>query len=168
VATQAVPGTPWYPKLGPAERMASKNRRRLVFACIIGSLLGMAYALTRLEGIATADACISEALGTIPNLYGAKFEIISTNCDTLTKDEAIRVYVSRAAAEGDSWFARWRNRRELIFDYDPAMDERPPVIEPSGNHRVVISVAKASHIFLQRRTWQNVSIDYRIGRIINP
>ena len=86
--------------------MTSKNQRRLVLACIAGSLLGVGYGLLRLKGIAMADACISEELGTIPNLYGAKFEIVSTNCDTLIREEAIRVYMSRAAVEGDSWFAK--------------------------------------------------------------
>jgi len=67
------------------------------------------YVFLRLAGIIDPDACVSERMKTVPNLSGAKVEIVYTNCDTLAKDEAISVYFSRAAVTEESWFAEPQN-----------------------------------------------------------
>ena len=77
--------------------------RKLVLLVGVVSILGAAYATLRWAVLASPEACISDELQTVPNLDGAKLEIIYTNCDTLIKDEAIRVYVSRASDPGESW-----------------------------------------------------------------
>ena len=149
---------------------ATKRRHTFMIASMAGILLavGVPYGLLQLHWQGSTDDCISEELGTKQNLYGATFEVVDTNCDTLIKNEAIRVYISRPRVGQSSWFSKWRNHRELIFDYDPDSNDRPPVIEASGNNRVLISVSKVSHVFVQRRTWEEIFFDYRIGRIIDP
>ena len=143
---------------------------RLVLIATAGFLaaIGAGYGLLRLPELWSADACLSEELAAIPNLLDAKFEVIYTNCDTLAKDEAIRVYMSPAVVTGKSWFASWQKQRELVFQYDPGMDRSPPVIEASGNNRVLISVSDVSFIYVQRRTWRNIAIDYKIGHVAYP
>ena len=152
--------------------MGTKNKNWLKPVLVCGAvvllLLGAGYAILRATGIVSPGACVSEDRGMVPNLFGAKLEVVYTNCDTLAKDESIRVYVSRATVKGESWFARKFNRRELILDYDPGTDERPPVIAASGDHRILISVPSASQVFAQRRGWRNVAIDYKFDRIVRP
>jgi hypothetical protein len=144
--------------------------KRLVLIATAGILtaIGAGYGLLRLPELGSADACLSEELAAIPNLLDAKFEVIYTNCDTLAKDEAIRVYVSPAVVAGKSWFASWQKERELVFQYDPGMDRSPPAIEASGNNGVLISVSDVSSISVQRRTWRNISISYRILHVVYP
>jgi hypothetical protein len=143
---------------------------RLAVICTAGILtaLGAGYGLLRLPELGSADACLSEELAAIPNLGDARFEVIYTNCDTLIKDEAIRVYMSPAVVAGKSWFASWQKQRELIFQYDPGRDRSPPTIEASGNNRVLISVSEVSSVSVQRRAWRNISIIYRIGHVVYP
>ena len=140
----------------------------LVCTAAILTALGAGCGLLRLTELGSADDCLSEELAVIPNLDDARFEIIYTNCDTLAKDEAIRVYTSPAIVAGKSWFASWQKQRELVFQYDPGRDRGPPAIEASGNNGVLISVPAVSSISVQQRSWRKISIIYRIGHIDYP
>ena len=116
-----------------------------------------------------SNACATEQLTTIPDLAGIKFETTYTSCDTLVKTEAVSVYASRAAAGGESWLSRWRNRKALLFRYDPGRwDNPPPSIRVAGKGRIVISIPQVSSVMFQSRRWRDVSIDYDIGRIGPP
>lgn len=152
--------------------METKNKHRrkrlLIGSAVVFLVLGAGYAILRSTWLLPSDACISEVKETVPNLFGARLEVVYTNCDTLVKDEAMRVYVSRAAVKGESWLARKFNRRELVLDYDPGTDERPPVIAASGDHRILISVPSTSQVFAQRRSWRNIAIDYKFDRVVRP
>src|SRR5882762_6736467 len=79
-------------------------------ACTVGALAAV-YAICIATGIYDPDACITEETMRVPNLSGMKFEVTYTNCDTLVKQEAISIYVSKAAVSGESLFARWSNRK---------------------------------------------------------
>ena len=148
--------------------MAGKRLVPIFITTGILSAIGAGYGLLRLPQLGSADACLSEELAGVHNLLDTKFEVIYTNCDTLIKDEAIRVYMSPAVVAGKSFFASWQKQRELVFQYDPGMDRSPPAIEASGNNRVLISVSYVSSISVQRRTWRNISINYRIGHVAYP
>lgn len=114
-------------------------------------------------------ACMTEQTALIPNLSGMKFEVVYTNCDTLAKEEATSVYISRASVNGESLFARWSNRKTLVFRYDPARwDSPPPSIKALRNDRVLISIPEVSSVILQSRRWRKVSIDYNIEHIDYP
>jgi hypothetical protein len=115
-----------------------------------------------------SDACLTEVLKTIPDLSGMKFEITYENCDTLAKEEAVTVYVSKAVA-GNSLFSRWSNRKTPIFCYDPARyDNPPPLVQASGKDKILISIAEVSSVSLQRHKWRDISIDYSSGHIYYP
>jgi hypothetical protein len=110
--------------------------------------------------------CISEDRTTISNLSGMEFKIVYTNCDTLTKEEDISVYVSRAANNRKSLLSRWSNRHTLLFRYDPGnYDSALPSIRASDGDKILISIPRVSSVSLQRGKWQNVSVDYKIGYI---
>jgi hypothetical protein len=110
-------------------------------------------------------ACISEERMSIPNLSDMEFKVIYTNCDIFE----VSVYVRRAARNGESFPARWLNRRTLLFSYDAERwDDPPPSIKASDSNRILISIPKVSSVLFQRRNLRNVSIDYNIGRVYYP
>jgi hypothetical protein len=112
---------------------------------------------------------MTEAEAKIANLSGADFEITYTNCDTLAKSEFVSVYVSRAKVSDEPFYSRWREKKTLLFRYDPWTADGPfPVISPSGPKRISISVPKVSHIFLKGRSWNGISVDYQIGHVEYP
>jgi len=141
--------------------MGRKKVAKIILVGVAGivAVSSAGYVFLRLAGIIDADACVSERMKTMPNLSGAKVEIIYTNCDTLAKDEAISVYFSRAAATEESWFANWRNHRTLIFRYDPGRPSDPPIIESPGKDRIVISIPEVSSVALRGDKWRDISID---------
>jgi hypothetical protein len=157
--------------------MANKKSARKVFVYCAGIAVALgAVCVIFVPDVRIAIAralfpgvCISEERVTIPNLSGMEFKIIYTNCDTLGTDEEISVYVRRAAVEGESLLARWSNRQTLLFSYDPWNSESPlPSIQASGNDRILISIPKVRHVYLQTRKWRDVTIDYNIGHIDYP
>jgi hypothetical protein len=105
----------------------------------------------------------------ITNLSGGDFEITYTNCDTLAKEEFVSVYVSKAGGNKTSLFARWLNKRTLLFQYDPGMWNSPlPLVRASGQNRILISIPKVSSVIFQSRSWENFPVDYEIGHIDYP
>ena len=131
----------------------------VVFALVVGHALRRAYV--------DPDACISEEMKTIPNLNGTKVEIVYTSCDTLAKDEAVKVYFSKTESGDESWYSKWRNQRTLVFWYDPEGEEVPKVESP-GKGKIVISISKVSSIARQERAWEGISIDYQVGHVAYP
>jgi hypothetical protein len=70
-------------------------------------VLAAGYGFLRLTGLISPDVCVSDRGGTF-TFSEATLEVVYTNCDTLAKDEAVRVYISRTSR---SWFAMWLNRK---------------------------------------------------------
>ena len=119
--------------------------------------------------IAWPGACEQEELASIPELSGLAFRITYVNCDTFAKEEAISVYVSETASREGSRIVRAMHRNVLLFRYDPSsLDKTLPLITALSKDRVLISVPEVSSVFFQRRVWQKVSVDYRIGRTDYP
>jgi hypothetical protein len=143
-------------------------KKAVAYCAGIAVALGTVYAIF-VAVLKIPGACITEEMRTIPNLSGMKFEVTYTNCDTIAKDEAVRVYVSRAAVPGESLLARWSNRKTLLFRYDPERYDSPlPSIVVPSNDRILISIPEVSSVSLKNRKWRNVSIDYNIGHIDYP
>ena len=132
-------------------------------------VLPLAATYISLRPFGDSNACISEAKTNIPDLGGVGVDVFYTNCDTLAKDESISVYFSRSAVKKDSWFARWRNQRALVFRYDPGRydDPLPSITRPSLS-TILISVPEVSSILYQSQKWQDVSVGYQIGKVYYP
>ena len=153
--------------MGQVELIEIKKvaKTTLISIVVIVAVLSAGYAFLRSIGIIEPNACISEQRMTIPELSGARVELVQTNCDTLAKDEAISIYFSRSAVKGDSWFARWRNHRALVFRYDPGRSDNPlPSITNSAHSTILISVPEVSSAIYQSGSWENISIAYKIGK----
>jgi hypothetical protein len=58
-------------------------------------------------------SCDSQIVDTITNLSGLDFEITDLECDTLPKDAAISIFVSKTGT----------NSKELILKYEPFFDD---------------------------------------------
>ena len=151
--------------------MGTRKIAKMILVCVVGVIVlwGAWRTFVRLTGVDDPNACISEQLKTIPNLSGAKIEIVYTNCDTLAKQEDVSVYFSPAAVKEKSWFARWSHRRTLIFRYDPDRSDAPlPSITNPSQSTILISIPEVSSVSYQNRKWKSMSINYEIGKVDYP
>jgi hypothetical protein len=156
---------------GRAELMTTRKLAKTIGVGVIGVVVlwGAWQAVLRFTGLNDPNACISEQLKTIPDLSGTKVDIVYTNCDTLAKQEDVSVYFSPAVVKGKSWFAKWTNRRTLVFRYDPGRPDNPlPSITHPSQSTILISIPEVSSIFYQNRKWENISVNYEIGRVDYP
>jgi hypothetical protein len=137
---------------------------------VLSAVLGAGYGLLRVTGIIDPDACISETMMTIPDLSGVEVEVVYVNCDTLAKEEAVSVYFSPSAMKRAPWFRRWMYRKTLVFRYDPSgrADTPLPSITHPSQSTILISIPRVSSIFYQNQRWENMSINYDIGRVDDP
>src|SRR5262249_21280884 len=115
------------------------------------------------------EPCTSEELQAIPNLAGVGFYVEYVNCDTLTKDESVSVYIT-SAWEDKKRIAKPFSDKTLVFRYDPGgrADVPSPLIQASGQDHILISVPDVSSVSFEARKWRHISIDYRIGHIAYP
>lgn len=70
----------------------------LALGLVYAGWLAIRYAITRMS-------CGSEETVKVEELAGLRFEVTYLSCDTIAKDEAIRVYAEATASDG-SWFFR--------------------------------------------------------------
>ena len=100
-------------------------------------------------------------------MAGLRFEVVYTNCDTLAKGEAVRVYVEKDTSK-KTWLGRPKNERSLLFWYDPggkASIEIPSITLPSPS-TILISVPEVSSIAYQNAKWHEMSVKYDVGRVV--
>jgi hypothetical protein len=145
--------------------------KALIYCVGIALVLGVVYLILVATGtIYLPGARYTEERMTLPNLSGMEFKIIyTTRARLFVTDYAINVYVRRAAVKEESLFARWSNRKTLLFRYDPENYDSPlPSIQAPGDDRILISIPRVSQVYFQSRKWGNVTIDYDIRKIDNP
>ena len=114
-------------------------------------------------------SCTTEVRLKIENLSGVSFEVADTSCDTIAKDENIRIYARKVDPKEAGIFSRWRNQKSLLFRYDPGNFNNPlPSITRPSSSTILISVPEVSEIIDQKHEWAGMSIDYSIGHNENP
>jgi hypothetical protein len=134
----------------------------LALGLIYGSWLAVRSALRRMS-------CGSEETLKVEELTGLRFEVTYLSCDTIAKDEAIRVYAEAVAPDGSWFFSKWRNHRTLLFRYDPTRYDAPlPSITRPSQNAILISVSEVSSIDYQNRKWANMTVNYQIGQVDFP
>jgi len=151
--------------------MTTKRIAKTIGIGVIGVVIlwGAWRTLVHFTGRDDSGACISEQLKTIPDMSGAKVEIVYTNCDTLAKQEDVSVYFSPAVHGEKPWFAKWTNERTLVFRYDPGRPDNPlPSITRPSQSTILISIPEVSSISYQNRKWKSISINYEIGKVDYP
>jgi hypothetical protein len=142
------------------------QKRRVVSltlaVCTVCAIFAVAAHLIR------RNACTSEVLK-VAELSGVKFEVESSSCDVIAKDEAVSVYAMKATKRGIWPFSSWGNRKTLVFRYDPGRDDNPlPSITRPSQSIIRISIPEISSIAVQNREWDNISISYEIGKVDYP
>jgi len=134
----------------------------LALGLISATCLAVRFGLTRM-------VCGTEEKLRVEELSGLRFEVTYLSCDTLAKDEAIRVYAETTAPDRAWFFRNWRNQRTLLFRYDPEREDSPlPIITRPSQSTIRISIPEVSSVSYQNRKWANMSVDYDIGRVDYP
>jgi hypothetical protein len=133
----------------------------VILAVVYFGWIGIGRGLKRM-------ACGSEERLKVEELSGVRFEVTYLSCDTLAKDEAIRVYAERMAPDG-AWFSKWRTKRTLLLRYDPGREDSPlPVIVRTSQSTILISIPEVSSISQQDQEWDGMSVKYNIGQVDYP
>ena len=102
-------------------------------------------------------------------ISGIRFEVEDVSCDVIAKDEEVNVYATKTTSEGHRFFPAWGNRRTLLFKYDPGRWDNPlPFITRPSKSSIHITVPEVSSIEYQIHKWDDISVDYDIGRVDYP
>lgn len=90
---------------------------------------------------------------------------MDVSCDTLAKDETVRVY----ALTPHSWFDGVGDRGNLLFEYDPGGPQKdlPQITAVSGG-TLTISIPWVSSIYYKADQWNGRMIRYQIRRVDYP
>jgi hypothetical protein len=104
----------------------------------------------------------------VTNLEGADFEITFTRLDAITNREYVSVFADKPGTEHEPPDKK-ANDEALLFRYDPSEGATDlPQIKSAGPKKVVISIPKVSAILFQRRLWNGLSVEYKIGVVEHP
>ena len=114
--------------------------------CLVSGVFFVYMILSKLGIIWTPFSCLTDELGQISTSAGY-FEISLVASKTK------------------------REKKALIFKYKRANDDSPsaePAIEIVNNDTIRITVTFVETIICRRERWENVAIQYRIGREFEP
>ena len=144
--------------------MLTKRASLTLAICLLiaVALPGSVYYLLR------SSACITETKMTLTNVAGADFEVTYADCDTLAKEEFVNVYISESETSSKFFWNRWRNKKTLLFQYDPDDSLSLPTIKTTGPKKISISVSRVSSVLVQKKQWEHLSVDYEIGSVEYP
>jgi hypothetical protein len=142
----------------------------LVAGLTLSIFLWIGY--TRLKGYSTNpltySVCITETQAKFENIAGWDFEAEDTSCDTLAKDEEVRVFAVPAQAKY-SRLGSLLARRRLIFAYDPWRTGVDGLtVQARDTKHILISLPQASSVFGKNRSLGEIAIDYDIRRVEYP
>jgi hypothetical protein len=136
---------------------------------ILGAAFSIVAILVVIRFTASRSACQTEERLKIDDPTGFRFEVEYTSCDTLAKDEGIRVYATKDASKRRGIFSRWIDHRTLLFRYDPGRWDNPlPSITHPSPSTILISIPEVSSIGYQNHEWEKMSVNYEIGRVDYP
>jgi hypothetical protein len=144
-----------------------KHAKHFVFA-ILGLGAICATLLIVWDGI-RRTVCQTSVLEVV-NVPGIRFDVEGQDCDVIAKDEAVYVYAKKTGSQ-EAWiFPKWRDRRTLLFQYDPGnLDTSPlPSITSASQSAILISIPEVSSVEYQKTRWDKVSIVYKIGKVDYP
>ncbi|MGC2161883.1 MAG: hypothetical protein WA634_08250 [Silvibacterium sp.] len=144
------------------------HNKPVVWIVTVGSVVAL-LGLVAAGMFIRSSACLTltDVKLTVANLPAVDFEVTDVDCDTLAKDEAVRIYASRAGS--GALFAQWFRSKTLLFRYDPGRPDNPlPLIRATGRSQILISIPEVSSIDVQRKSWNGLSIAYDIGKVDYP
>jgi hypothetical protein len=129
-------------------------------AFVLFGILFIYMILGSLGFVWTPYTCLTEVLGQTSSAAGHDFEVSQTSCSGLGKGPSdISVFASKAK----------RERKALIFKYEAMHDDSQdaePVIAFVDDRTVRISVKHVAMVICRSRHWENLTVEYDIGRIV--
>lgn len=143
-----------------------RSRVILLFCAVLAGTAGTWLWWRKIDsGIPKSTAyCTTEVLSE-EKVDSMQFEIVDVACDTLAKDETVRVY---ALAPLKSWPRGSSTQATLLFEYDPGQTETLPHIAADSGGTLTISVPSVSSVIQTAKHWQGRSIRYSIDHIEYP
>ena len=138
----------------------------LVGGLVIYKFAQWYYCLPPLTSYFLPGACLTEDEATFKNVGSAEFRAVDIDCDTLAKEEFVRVYAYRNDAS--SLLPKWLRRRTEVFNYDPGTPNNLPRIESMGNRTIRISVPDVSEILYKQASWDGNVLEYDVGKADYP
>ena len=160
--------------------MSATARRIRLVAKVLGITLAAGLTLfaflwignTRLKGYSsnplTYSSCITETQAKFENVAGWDFEVEDSSCDSLAKDEEVRVFAFPAEAK-NSRLGRLLAHRRLVFAYDPGTTGvHGLIVQAMDAKHVLISLQEASSVFEKNRALGELIVDYDICKIDYP
>ena len=95
-------------------------------------VLGTVLLLVAIRFLTNRMVCETEVRAKMTDASGLTYEVESTACDTLAKDEAVSVYVETKLSTAPWLFPKLRGERTLLFRYEPGKgDPLPSITRPS-------------------------------------
>lgn len=136
---------------------------------VVVALGGIYTTFTAVRFVGNRIACRTEGKLKIEDPSGFIFEVEDTTCHAFASDESVSVYARKVTPKGAWAFRDWRNQRTLLFRYDPGRSDNPlPSITRPSQSTILISIPEVSSISQQNRRWENMSVNYEIGRVDYP
>jgi len=148
--------------------MPRRKAKVILSAVAIGVCMVGAYWLRARErsGLPRSDSYCNVEVLAKPTVRDTRFEIVDVSCDTLAKDESVRVYV---LIPRRSWFGGSRDEGKLLFSYDPGGPQNSlPQIRAASDEALTTSIPWISSISYKTDQWNGKPILYEIGRIDYP
>ena len=155
-------------------RLTKVRRRGLRFfllvalagLCVAGAWLFFHRDRYGIHHVPQSDAfCDVEVLAK-PVVGASRFEIVDVSCDTLAKDEVVRIY---ELTPHRLWLGHLEDRGTLLFGYDPGNPQNiQPQIAIDARGELTISIPWISSIWYKADRWNGRPIHYEIGRIDYP
>ena len=147
----------------------SKHSESIKFAAGVISIMAAAYFLNWLWmmlgnfGVVWSPyTCLTDPLGKTSDPAGFRFLVSQTTCSGIGKGPTeVSVFASKTGL---------MRRRTLIFKYESMADDSrdaEPVIEPSVDGTVRISVKHLAMIICQSTRWETLAVAYDIGRVVD-
>jgi hypothetical protein len=146
---------------GPADRapwtLALAALRGLGIGTVaLAAVLDLTYLALAFAGMApTPYDCITGIRRTIADPSGLDFEISETNCDSIAKQDAMVVSVTK----------RGSGKKAALFVFDPIYWIALPSVSVDAARTIVISVPRVGSVLSQARDWNGMPVRYDIGRI---
>jgi hypothetical protein len=140
----------------------------ILWVCSFALWIGYAHLKGHSSNPLTYAFCVTDIQAKFENVEGWDFEAEDCSCDTLAKDEEVRVFAVPAQAR-NSRLASLLARRRLIFAYGPwttGVDGLKVQTRDGGG--ILISLPQASQVFEKDRTLDELTIDYDIHRVEYP
>jgi hypothetical protein len=102
--------------------------------------------------------CVVKNEAELPDVAGIHLQVISTSCDTFSKDLSFSVLIAKNGTE----------KKDVLFKYWPDAKNPLPTVTSLPSQRLLIAIPSVVSIYSQIRQWHGTTIVYDIGSVVYP